>query len=213
MLKDRFNFTHIPLSYKSFVILTLIPICIFTNESHSRKMDNFVQYSDRAGLVEVIANESTNPFLLNGKSLETLQDHKENYGVAINKFYSVQDCLSENTKEMTNPDLTNIDWNKIDTKEEAEVCLFRIASSYKSPEAMLEWFKLNHFSKVNFYNKDYSKHIAVTALWPVKERGVIFSSNYFKKIWLNRIVHGQSFVVKYNKNKNLFGTGVSNTIK
>lgn len=67
---------------------------------------------------------------------------------AIKEFPDVSSCLKSNAAELATeavPALYHIDWDEIDTDDDAKVCLFRIFSDLRSPEAVMEWLRYQGF--------------------------------------------------------------------
>lgn len=175
----------------------------------------FVAYKDRAGEVIALSGEEKQPFLFNGNPLrptEKYADLYKKYKKSITRFSSVRDCLEDEVQEEDQPDLTRIDWSKIDWNEDAEVCLFRIASSYKTMEDMRNWFEVGGFNKPRIFNTD-NRSWLVGAGWDVKEHGVLFSPNFLLRQWQNLIFYGMSFAVRYDQNHAVYDTGVGQSVE
>jgi|GEM_PF-5540228 len=172
-------------------------------------------YKDSAGTVVVLANEDTHPFLFYGEkvrdNLKRINVQKR-YKKSFEKFFSVQDCLKKSERGKEKPDLTQIDWSIIDNKEDASVCLFRIASSYDTPESMKAWFEKGDFNEVKL-TRPNKGDIHVDAGWNVRERGMRFWSNPLSRAWGNLIVWGSSFTLQYNESEVLQSAGVGHTIE
>ncbi len=93
--------------------------------------------------------------------------------------------------------------------EDVSVCLFRIASSYDSPKAMKKWFELGGFTRVKLGKDRILSRIYVWGNWKYKERGALFSSNLFEKLWLGLIVYNASFGINYSLDGKLISAYVS----
>jgi len=66
---------------------------------------------------------------------------------ATTKYPTTLDCLIKSEKEKDNPDLRLIDWKRVKTLEELDICLWRIFSSLDDFESIVEWMifhKLEH---------------------------------------------------------------------
>lgn len=64
--------------------------------------------------------------------------------VALMDFPDVASCLKK-PKTGGSVDLKEMDWDKIDNKEEAEVCTFRLLASYEDLSPATEWFEAQGF--------------------------------------------------------------------
>ena len=64
--------------------------------------------------------------------------------VALMDFPDAASCLKK--PKLSGPvNLKEMDWDKIDNKEEAEVCIFRLLASYDDLSAATEWFEAQGF--------------------------------------------------------------------
>lgn len=88
---------------------------------------------------ELFSSEQVQPF---AKGIEDYDP------LAVKKYATVQACLISSEQNTVTPDLRLIDWDKINTRAELEVCLWRIFSSLKYPEPILDWLDF-HRAKQN----------------------------------------------------------------
>ncbi len=184
---------------------------------------NILSYKDSAGVVRKLSYEALSPFKRGGKAvLELPHDHQlyRDYHHAIKQFPSVRSCLYSEEQYKNQPNLTRIDWDKIDVKEDAEVCLFRIADSYEEPEEMENWF---YFQGIPYKptkqhsQVDESRHI-LSANWATRLHGPLYYPNIFAKWLINSPiplikVWGESLSVYYNEDNSIHSTHASRTVK
>jgi hypothetical protein len=121
---------------------------------------------------------------------------------AVKKFPSVRDCMKSSEQKKPQPDLTQIDWEEITSDAEVNVCLFRIASSYDSPETMKKWLELDGFKGVACMPPTIESQQGWCALrggWPVKERGLKYNASILDAIFPFTFAYGASIEIDYNK--------------
>jgi len=164
------------------------------------------------------SSEATESFLFMGRHImNEEQNYKDSdirrrkkYSSYILHYASVLDCLTDNARKMLQPDLTLFDWSEVDTPEAVEVCLFRIASSYDSPQDMGKWFVAQgikiHTSERTVRGK---KILGVGGTWDIVENGVKFSSNWFVKLYLENVAYSTSFGVGYYEDGTVYHTGIT----
>lgn len=155
----------------------------------------FEPYKDSAGLVGRLSDEESLPMLYVGHIVRDSK-YEKLYGSSIKKFQSVKHCLKNSEQRTTHPDLTKFDWRKINNSEEAEVCIFRIATSYNDKTSMKTWLETQGFhSEMRSPSK---KQIPkVHGDWSVEKQGVKFSSNFLNKLWIRFFVHSISIGITY----------------
>lgn len=122
------------------IVLTLVS---FLSASDAQAVE-FSAYSDQAGLVLRLSEEKQEPFLFLGRSISDSDVH-DKYGSSVLKFPSVRECLQESEAKTDFPNLTTIDWAKLKSTEDADVFLFRIASSYSKIDDFKSWLEFFHF--------------------------------------------------------------------
>ncbi len=138
---------------------------------------SFTSYQDSAGKVIHLATEETHPLLFQGWRVN--QNHHEKhekkwqliYRSGNKEYSSVRNCLPKKSRDLKNPSLTMIDWEKIDTNEDAEIGLFRIASSYATPKDMKAWMKAPGFQTAMFQpvKSDIAQGPDISGFWPTKQ--------------------------------------------
>lgn len=153
-------------------------------------------YDDSVGTVSVFSNEEEFPFLLSSKTIANKYVARK-YRRFVNRFSSVLDCL---VKEPNNkyPDLSSIDWSKIKSTTDADVCLFRIASSYSSVDDFKSWLRHHGF----YVNKDFRPRpeagwYQVVGTRKLTEAGdYLFYGSVIQRIL--RIHHSMSVTARYD---------------
>ncbi len=63
--------------------------------------------------------------------------------VSIIKFPHVRDCLTPSEAAKEKPDLRLINWDKMLSLQDANVCMWRIFTSYEQPERIFSWFEFH----------------------------------------------------------------------
>lgn len=113
---------------------------------------------------------------------------KRDHAKAISRFPTVRDCLIKSEQKKDMPDLRLIDWDKIRTMADADVCTWRIFSSLGTPERAKNWLvfhgaqnariqkvKLAKTSEKNQRHKDSDFYFLVSGHWPmsylIEEKG------------------------------------------
>ena len=187
-------------------LLTLFVFLMLLNGSAQA----FEPYEDSAGTVIRHSSETTEPYLFQGKPAKSHnKEHiRHRYAGSIKDFSRVADCLIKDESQKPQPDLTKIDWNKINTNEDAAVCLLRIASSYSKPQDMEQWMELQGFEVVSGIVQA-GKYFFLNGSWDIKKNGVKFSSNWFVKFYLENIAYNTSFSVGYYEDSVVYATGIT----
>ena len=71
---------------------------------------------------------------------------------ALSAFPGVRDCLIRQQRDSDKPDLRLIDWNRIQTEDQAEICLWWIFLSLETPERAEAWMS---FHGLPLYEPDF----------------------------------------------------------
>lgn len=180
----------------------------------------FEAYNDGAGKVVRLASEETTPFLFLGKQvmdynvndpkMTYMEDHKRKYAKSIERFPSVRDCLLKSEQESPRPDLTKFDWGKITGEEEAAVCVFRVASSYTSPDEMKNWLISQGFRARTLADR---KNIYVNGSWSIEQYAEKWGEGVFIKLWTKTVAHGFGLGITFDLDSRLYGVNASFTTK
>lgn len=198
-------FSHL----REVLFLACIGSSIISSATYAETM-NFESYHDSAGEVTQLSSERTTPFLFLGK--EVVGSSLEGkYADSLNRFPSVLDCL-DSAERKKNPDLTNFNWDAIVSNEDAEVCLFRVAASYRTPEAMRNWLTMHGFEVLD-YDPMPDERVGIRATFNLSDNWPKYSSNYFTKLWVKIIAYNHSIGIAYDENHNVINVGVSTTVE
>jgi hypothetical protein len=102
-------------------------------------------YTDSIGPVSRLASEAEAPFLFQGRTVASDRVERE-WGRSIRRFPTVRECLIENERAEEQPDLALMDWSQFRSTADADVCLFRIAASYRNMQVYQDWLEHHGFS-------------------------------------------------------------------
>lgn len=169
----------------------------------------FEAYHDSAGEVVRLSSQESEPFLKNGKKIEPPHPLAEKYANSLKRFPDVRSCLLKAERSKPQPDLTLIDWNILSGVEDADICVFRIASSYSTMEEMHEWFKTQGFKSKMFISDE--ARIGISASFSFSNNWPRIGSNFLAKAWIKFVAHGLSIGVSYKENK-VFSVGCTYNI-
>lgn len=125
-----------------FLILTSSPA--FSEES---------MYEDQFGKVNTLSEEQYVPFKYQNKTIYNEHVSKK-YKDSVRKFPTVQSCLDEEEQGKSKPDLHRFNWMAFSNTTDADVCLFRIATSYSDIESFIKWLKHHGFDVSTIDKKD-----------------------------------------------------------
>jgi len=133
---------------------------------------------------------------------------------AMSKYSTTRDCLIKSEKVKDNPDLRLINWKRVKTLEELDICLWRIFSSLDDFESIVEWMifhKLEHNvqdpDRFITYDITYIKFLEDLATYKFykKEPYVITSFKWSKRVPYRgrsspRIITGALYIkMKFSK--------------
>lgn len=165
--------------------------------------ETFAPYSDSVGIVVRLSNEASEPFRYIGL---TPGEHPpfRAYLISIRQFPDVRSCLSEEEEKAKRPDLRAFDWEAIDGSRDADVCIFRVASSYQGPSELERWFEAQGFRVLGrTYDGglgdplDYDE-VIVHASWNLEEKGFRFRGSL--RSWLfSWLAHSLSVAVTFDR--------------
>lgn len=123
------------------------------------------------------------------------------YRLALARFPDPAACLQPGADPATADGLALMDWDRITTKEEAEVCIFRLLASY--PNGMADFTAFaeaqgfgisdKHFNPANPY-VELDGTLRVTGYWSLRHKGPKFPTRGL----LTRILHAVPYGMDVN---------------
>ena len=145
-------------------------------------------YEDSVGVVVRLATEADRPFMLSGHTIETSEGVARQYRHAVGSYSSVLGCLNPEQQSSDHPDLAEINWRQFRSTQEADVCLFRIASSYQGVDQFEAWLGRQGFDRIT-RGIAYSPTLAgdglsVQARWSTVDNGVLFYPSIYQRLRL-----------------------------
>lgn len=172
--------------------------------------DQFQVYDDSVGVVARLATEKDIPFRSRGRTVSH-ELVSRNYKTSVSRFPSVHSCLTGENRNASQPDLSKIDWSLIQSTYDADVCLFRIASSYKSVTSFEKWLQRNGFPEVTRFERNSvgssGDGIALSASRNIKRDGVLFGHSPIRSFFISKTAYGLSVSIVYDSQGNLFSVG------
>lgn len=166
---------------------------------------DFEPYRDSAGTVVRLSREEMIPFSQYGKPLGPDTLYYSVYKRTAERFPDVQSCLADGERVREQPDLTKFDWLKFSRGTEAEVCLFRIATSYRSAEGFAKWLASQGFTARSGYiieyrsDRNYPSNLdfIVHGRWSVLEKGALIYRNAITKQYIEKYIHSFSVSIRF----------------
>lgn len=111
-----------------------------------------------------LSSEETEPFIIRAGGIRpadyggnSKMDKK--YTSTVRKFDDVRDCLVSAEAKKTIPDLRFINWGKMRSEANIEVCMYRIFASLGSPEKAKLWFEAQGLKNVRINKRIASKKV------------------------------------------------------
>jgi len=145
---------------------------------------------------EYLSSEDRDPYLVFGKPPLRRESKR-----AANKWPDARSCLIRSERLKERPDLGQIDWRRMLSKSDAEVCIFRIFSSLGKADVSSKWLDYQGFQSVGHRSISVAgkKFIQVQGYnFPEKSGKVFVSSwsgeNLFKRIF----VHNERIVTEWD---------------
>jgi hypothetical protein len=116
-------------------------------------------------------------------------------------------------RKVTKPDLTAFDWKAMGDTTHAEVCIYRIATSYRDPKGFEAWLasqNLESIGRIEGAATGDRKGLTIQAHWPVKERGVLLGlGSYISRKLTEFVSYSLIIGVQYKENFGVYNVGVS----
>jgi hypothetical protein len=117
----------------------------FTLEQNSHKVADKVNQICKGDTRPVpfkrLSDEKNFPFLMFGHPPSVWHKNQDYEAIreSVARFPNVRSCLIKSEKEKQIPNLTLFDWNAVKGTKDAEVCVFRIATSIGGIEGTKQW--------------------------------------------------------------------------
>lgn len=173
----------------------------------------FKSYEDGAGVVVRLSNERDLPFLFLGKVPDRNHLRYHTYRRPVARFPDVGSCLVEKERNSEKPDLTAFDWKLMGDTNQAEVCIHRIATSYRDPEAFEAWLasqKFEPIGRIEGMATGDPKLFIIYADWSVNRKGVLLGlGNYIARKFTELFSYTLHVSVSYKENVGVTNVQVS----
>jgi len=174
----------------------------------------FEAYEDSAGVVVRLSSEEYLPFVFMGKIPGRGHPKYRTFRQPIARFPDVRSCLIRKERDAAKPDLTAFDWRSMGGATEAEVCIYRIATSYRDPDGFEAWLAAQDFGSIRQREGsvliNQTKEIYVQGYWPVEEKGVLLGlRNYLYRIYLKYIADSLLISVRYRDGFGVYEAHIS----
>lgn len=96
-----------------------------------------------------LANADTHPFRRGLHIIDASHPRWDQYRRAIRRYADARACLLREERNSEAPDLLAFDWRGIGERQEpSDVCLFRIAASLNTIDAVENWLRLQGFIRI-----------------------------------------------------------------
>ena len=110
-----------------------------TSESTSATQDPMLRSKVDFEQFDEPTSQETHPFLFFGRVMDQTHPRWREYQQSIDNFPDLQSCLTGQKRTASDPYLYSIDWARMRRLQDIDVCVFRIAASYESPQEMEQW--------------------------------------------------------------------------
>lgn len=168
-----------------------------------------------------LANQDTDPFLFIGKVVDREHPKWRSYRKALRRYPDVRDCLVEEERDKSEPNLLMIDWERIGTGKNASVCVFRIASSLGSVERIQAWLAYHRFKFGSVSRRVSESFIPHYETYPVYNITASWSADRYREFnpsWLVAItgydlIYSYTLVLNFDQNQRIAGVGVGTRSK
>lgn len=199
---------HQALVLSAFSALAISPVdAAADNWSNCRANDNCTIEFDH------LATQKTDPFLFNGKIVDDEHPQWKRYKRALRRYPDVLSCLTDTGYDAVTPNLLKFDWDNVGTSFEAEICVFRVASSLGNSCRTIGWLEYQGFSH-NGLNRTYSNNYQpyfetqtisqITARWPIEHYREITPSLF---AWLTGydLIYEYRLVLGFDQHQRISG--------
>lgn len=158
------------------------------------------EFTDPPIAYDHLSDEKTEPYLVWGKPPVKGADKR-----AARRWPDVRSCLMRSERKVENPDLRKMDWGKMRRDEDIEVCLFRIAASLRSPEAMRDWFVSQGMQYVEVTELKELPNVRPEDMWAVAAINRFSTGKTYRaspipwRYWIMFISLGEDFGAVFSK--------------
>lgn len=118
-------------------------------------------------------------------------------------FGAPEQCPSEAMPQQIAGQLSNIRWKEVGSDGQATACLREVALKL-SPSDVKVWLERNGFVGVIATNGrglavDPIRATYLNAAWPIRRKGVLYSTGFFSDILISHVVYAQSFAFLFDQ--------------
>lgn len=165
--------------------------------------------------------EPTSGIFIEGISLEQARANGwfrfKDYESASRRFPNVGACMPSGSRRTTS---LAIDWYRIGSDIEADVCLSRVASKIGSAKGMVAWmtangFRVTSFGKTEWYYTSRSHlldSMRIEAAWSIKKNGPMTRRGIMAPLMQWLLGHGVSIVIFFDERRKQVSVQCSTTI-
>jgi hypothetical protein len=162
-------------------LILLTPLASYASEAKEAVRDTWdVCRASNECKIEYdhLATQDTDPFMFLGHVMDREQARWSQYRRSIELFPDVRNCLVEEEREKTTPNLLLIDWDRTGVGRDAEICIYLIVRSLSRVDQVVSWLKYHGFivGEVRRHrSKDYIARFetqpvsTMTAYWSVEQ--------------------------------------------
>ena len=158
------------------------------------------EFTDPPIAYDHLSDEKTEPYLVLGKPPVKGADKR-----AARRWPDVRSCLMRSERKVENPDLRKMDWGKMRRDEDIEVCLFRIAASLHSPEALRDWFASQGMQQVRISVLAKIPNLYTEDMWVVQAINYFSTGKTFRasaipwRYWKMLISYSENFEIVFTE--------------
>lgn len=187
--------------------------CNFALALHLCTSANAQQNLDRPKFVlppNELSQQSSRPFSINGHVIDRQNPRWDQYESALAIFPTTQSCLQRSSKTQWGWNLAAIEWAAMTNNSDIEVCLFRIADSFGSPERMRSWLNDQGYVGSDFVSQPYDlNQIAKSEDTWMRVEGYLPASTFYQRVHFNSSIWDWLLRVPPSKRDHFVNIGFS----